>query len=119
MRKGRGGGVTSLVPRHPSEKLRGVWQHAHTMPCPKEIQSIMQPCANVCIPMQSKLKVCTNAWLDRSINTKIMSVLSGEALASPMSKDCCHATSASNEYTAAWQRDREVEGSARAMRVIV
>ena len=42
-----------------------------------------------------------------------------EALALPMSKDCCHATSASNVYTAAWQRDREVEGSARAMRVIV
>ena len=40
-------------------------------------------------------------------------------LASPMSKDCCHATSASNEYTAAWQRDHEVEESARAMRVIV
>ena len=43
----------------------------------------------------------------------------GEALASPMSKDCCHATSPSNEYTAAWQRDREVEGSARATLVIV
>ena len=111
------------MPRHLSEKLRGVWQHAHIMPCPREIQSIMQPCANVCVPMQSKLKVCANAWLDRSINTKIMSVPSGrvhggEALASPMSKDCCHATSASNEYTAAWQRDREVEGSSRAMRVI-
>ena len=26
-----------------------------------------------------------------------------------MSKDCCHATLASNEYTAAWQRDCEVE----------
>ena len=68
MRKGRGG--TSLVPRHLLEKLRGVWQHAHTMPCPREIQSIMQPCANVCVPMQSKLKVCTNEWLDCSINTK-------------------------------------------------
>ena len=45
-------------------------------------------------------------------------VHNGEALASPMSKDCCHATSASNEYTAAWQRDREAE-SARAMCVIV
>ena len=93
------------------------------MPCPREIQSIMQPCANVCVPMQSKLKVCTNAWLDRSINTKIMSVLSDRVavrhLASPMTNNCCHAASASNEYTAAWQRDREVEGSARAMRVIV
>ena len=52
-----------------------------------------------------------------------MSVLSdrvhnGEALASPMSKDCCHATSASNIYTAAWKRDREAK-SAKAMRVIV
>ena len=52
-----------------------------------------------------------------------MSVLSdrvhnSEALASPMSKDCCHATSASNVYTAAWQRGREAE-SARAMCVIV
>ena len=60
-------GVTSLVPRHLS---RGVWQHGHTMPCPREIQSITQPRANVCVPMQSKLKVCANAWLDRSINTK-------------------------------------------------
>ena len=68
MRKGRGG--PSLVPRHLSEKLRGVWQHTHTMPCPREIQSIMQTCANVCVPMQSKWKVCANAWLDRSINTK-------------------------------------------------
>ena len=62
------------MPRHLSEKLRGVWQHAHIMPCPREIQSIMQPHANVCVPMQSKLKVCANAWLDRSMNTKIMSV---------------------------------------------
>ena len=36
IRKGRG-----LVPRHLSEKLRGVWQCGHTMPCPREIQSIM------------------------------------------------------------------------------
>ena len=36
-------------------------------------------------------------------------------IALPMSKDCCHATSASNVYTAAWQRDHEAEGSARAM----
>ena len=27
----------------------------------------------------------------------------GEALASPISEDCCHNASASNVYTAAWQ----------------
>ena len=45
---------------------RGLGTRSHNA----EIQSITQPRANVCVPMQSKLKVCTNAWLDRSINTK-------------------------------------------------
>ena len=45
-------------------------------------------------------------------------VHNGEALASPMSKDCCHATSASNVYTAAWQRDHEAE-SARVLELCV
>ena len=67
-------GVTSLVPRPCWKNQERVWQHGHTMPCPRGI------------PLHHFF---VNVW--------------GEALASPMNKDCCHDTSASNVYTAAWQ----------------
>ena len=46
-------------------------------------------------------------WLNRSANTKYVSSLwlcDSEALASPMSEDWCHDTSASNVYIVAWQK---------------
>ena len=70
MRKGIGGSLVSCPDTCRKSREGSGNTLIQCLNCPREIQSIMQPCANVCVPTQSKLKVCTNAWLDCSINTK-------------------------------------------------
>ena len=71
------------------------------MPCPKGIQSVTQPHTNVYIRGQKWKCVQLHGLHDWQI--LIMSVFFNEAIASPMSEDCCHDTSVSNVYIAAWQ----------------
>ena len=68
MRKGRGGSLLSRAQTPVGKVERGLATRSYN--ALSQRNSIMQSRANVCVSVQSKLKVWANAWLDRSINTK-------------------------------------------------
>ena len=76
---------------------------SHAVPCPKGIQSVRNHTIlftyAVKIEGVSSCMACTigKYWLH------CMSVFFNKAIASPMSENCCHDTSVSNIYIAAWQ----------------
>jgi len=91
----------SLVPRPLSEKSRKGMVTQPYSALSQGIQSVTQPHANVYICSQNWR--CSQFHGLHDLQILIMSVFFNEAIASPMSEDCCHDTSVSNIYIAAWQ----------------
>ena len=81
------------------------------MPCPKGIQSVTQPHANVYICGKNR---CAQLHGLHDWQILTVSVFLNEAIASPMSEDCCHDASVSNMYVAAWQ---EIVKPAKVLRM--